>query len=223
MSQHDSVRRAIAAMKGNRPLRAEEICRDHLLMNPGSVQHLSLLGRALAKQGRFDEAVAEVNQAIALAPDLPLLYEDLGSVRARQGRFGDAIPLFEKAIRLDPRTPSAHRKLGQALAAVGQGDKADQHFESYFDRDPLAGRIAEGADHLRAGRGDEAIKVLREVLRNHPDNVDAMRYLAIAYWREKNKPGDAEAWLRRATSTAPDFTAAWLSLGPGTARQQQAE
>ena len=214
MSQHeDSVRRAIAAMKGNRPLRAEEICRDHLLMNPGSVQHLSLLGRALAKQGRFDEAATEVNQAIALAPDLPLLYEDLGSVRARQGRFGDAIPLFEKAIRLDPRTPSAHRKLGQALAAVGRGDKADQHFESYFDRDPLAGRIAEGADHLRAGRGDEAITVLREVLRNHPDNVDAMRYLAIAYWREKNKPGDAEAWLRRATSTAPDFTAAWLSLG----------
>ena len=214
MAPHaDSIQRAIAAMKANRPLRTEEICRDYLLMNPGSVQHLSLLGRALAKQGRLDEAASQVEQAITLAPDVPLLCEDLGSVRAQQGRYRDAIALFEKAIRLDPRGASAHRKLGQALAAVGRGDEADRHFESYFDRDPTAGRVAEGADHLRAGRTDEAIKVFRLLLRDHPDNVDAMRYLAIAYWREKKKPGDAEAWLRRATATAPDFTAAWLSLG----------
>ena len=214
MTAHaDSIQHAIAAMKANRPLRTEEICRDYLLMNPGSVQHLSLLGRALARQGRLDEAAKQVDQAIALAPDVPLLYEDLGQVRAQQGRYEDAIALFKKAIRLDPRAPSAHRKLGQALAAAGRGDEADRHFESYFDRDPAAGRVAEGADHLRAGRADEAIRVLRDVLRDHPDNVDAMRYLGIAYWREKKRPGDAEAWLRRATSAAPDFTAAWLSLG----------
>ena len=209
----DSIEHAIAAMKANRPLRTEEICRDYLLMNPGSVQHLSLLGRALAKQGRLVEAATQIEQAIALARDVPLLHEDLGSVRAQQGRHQDAIALFEKAIRLDPRAPSAHRKLGQALAAVGRGDEADRHFESYFDRDPAAGRVAEGADHLRAGRADEAIKVFRELLRVQPDHVDAMRYLAIAYWREKKRPGDAEAWLRRATAAAPDFTAAWLSLG----------
>ena len=208
-----SIRAAIAAMKANRPLRAEEICRDHLLMEPASVQHLALLGRALATQGRFDEAAAQVKQAIALAPDLPLLHEDLGSVYARQGRHADAVPLFEKAIRLDPRQPSAHRKLAQALAAEGRGGDADRHFEDYFDRDPIAAQVAEGAEHLRAGRVDEAVSTLRGILREHPACVDAMRYLAIAYRRGKGKLGDAEAWLRRATSTAPDFAAAWLSLG----------
>lgn len=208
-----SIRRAVAAMKANRPLLAEEICRDHLNMDPGSIQHLALLGRALAKQGRYDEAAAQLDQAIGLAPEMPLLYEDLGSVRAYQGRHEDAVGLFEKAIRLDPRQPSAHRKLGEALAAAGRGDEADRHFESYFDRDPVAGRVAEAADHLRAGRADEAIATLRDVLRSHPDNVDAMRYLGMAYWREKKKPGDAEAWLRRATSVAPDFAAAWMNLG----------
>ena len=200
-------------MKENRPLRAEEICRDHLLMDPGSVQHLAMLGRALAKQGRFDEAAAQVDQAIDLAPELPLLYEDLGTVRRHQGRREEAIGLFQKAIRLNPRQASAHRKLGEALAAEGRGVEADRHFESYFDRDPVAGRVAEGADHLRAGRADEAIAVFRDVIRGHPDNVDAMRHLAMAYWRQKKKPGDAEAWLRRATTVAPDFVAAWLSLG----------
>ncbi len=209
----DSLNRAIGALKANRPLRAEEICRDHLLMDPGSIQHIALLGRALAKQGRLDEAAAQVDQAIALAPEQPLLYEDLGSVRALQGRYADAVPLFEKAISLDPRLPLAHKKLGQALATLGRGEEADRHFESYFDRDPATGRVAEAADHLRAGRADEAIATLRDVLRHHPDHVDAMRYLALAYWREKNKPGDAEAWLRRATSTAPDFVPAWMTLG----------
>jgi len=208
-----SIRRAVAAMKANRPLLAEEICRDHLHMDPGSIQHLALLGRALAKQGRYDEAAAQLDHAIGLAPEMPLLYEDLGSVRAFQGQHDDAVGLFEKAIRLDPRQPSAHRKLGEALAAAGRGHEADRHFESYFDRDPVAGRVAEGADHLRAGRADEAIATFRDVLRKHPDNVDAMRYLGIAYWREKKKPGDAEAWLRRATSVAPDFAAAWMNLG----------
>ncbi len=214
MSQGEpSIRRAVAAMKANRPLLAEEICRDHLGMAPGSIQHLALLGRALAKQGRHDEAAAQLDEAISLAPEVPLLYEDLGTVRACQGRHEDAIGLFEKAVRLDPRQPSAHRKLGQALAAAGRGEEADRHFESYFDRDPVAGRVAEGADHLRAGRVDEAVATFRDVLRSHPDNVDAMRYLGIAYWRGKKRPGDAEAWLRRATSVAPDFAAAWMSLG----------
>ena len=208
-----SIRNAIAAMKANRPLRTEEICRDYLLMNPGSVQHLSLLGRSLAKQGRLDDAAQQIEQALALAPDVPLLHEDLGSVRLQQGRHEHAIALFRKAIRLDPRLPSAHRKLAEGLAALGRGDEADRHFEAYFDRDPAAGRVAEGADHLRAGRTDEAIEVLRTLLRERPDNVNAMRYLALAYWREKKKPGDAEAWLRRATSIAPDFTTGWMSLG----------
>ena len=208
-----SIRRAVAAMKANRPLRAEEICRDHLRAEPGSIQHLAMLGRALAKQGRYDEAAAQLDQAIGLAPEVPLLYEDLGTVRGFQDRHEDAVALFEKAIRLDPRQASAHRKLGQALAAAGRGGEADHHFASYFDRDPVAGRVAEGADHLRAGRADEAIATFREVLRSHPDNVDAMRHLGLAYWREKKKAGDAEAWLRRATTVAPDFAAAWMSLG----------
>ena len=208
-----SIRKAVAAMKANRPLLAEEICRNHLGTDPGSIQHLAMLGRALAKQGRYDEAAAQLDQAIDLAPEVPLLYEDLGTVRGYQGRHTDAIGLFEKAIRLDPREASAHRKLGQALAAAGRGGEADRHFESYFDRDPVASRVAEGAEHLRAGRADEAIATFREILRSHPENVDAMRHLGIAYWREKKKPGDAEAWLRRATAVAPDFVGAWMSLG----------
>ena len=208
-----SIASAMSALRGNRPLRAEETCRDYLLMNPGCTDHLRLLGHALMKQSRFDEAEEQLRMAISLKPDFPQLYEDLGSVLALQSRFDDAIPLFEEAIKLEPRLPLAHKKLGQALAAVGRGEDADEHFEEFFEKDPDAGAVAIGMDHMKAGRKDEAIAAFKEVLRKNPDNVNAMRNLAVAYWREEKNYSDAEAWLRRATSIAPDYTVAWLNLG----------
>ena len=209
----EQMRAAVAALRANRPLQAEEICRDHLLAHPGSVRHLALLARTLAKQGRLAEAEAELLRAQKLAPEQAILYEDLGSVFVAGGRFEEAVGLFRKAIALAPEAPSAHRKLGEALAALGHSAEADQHFEAFFDRDPISARIAEGADHLKAGRTDQAITMLHAVLREHPNNVSAMRHLAVACWRGKRNLSDAEAWLRKATELKPDFAAAWLTLG----------
>ena len=64
-------------------------------------------------------------------------------------------------------------------------------------------RVALAMDHMRAGRKDEAIALSAQTLREHPDNVDAMRALADIYWRDEREPRDAEALLRRATTLAP--------------------
>jgi len=214
MDKEASIQSALSAMRNNRPLRAEETCRDYLLMHPGCIDHLRLLGHALMKQDRLKEAEEQLRLALSLNADFPQLYEDLGSVLAMNGNYEEAIPLFEKAIRLEPRLPLAHKKLGQALAAIGRGEDADEQFEEYFEKDPEAGAVAIGANHLRSGRKDEAIKVFRDVLRKNPENVSAIRYLGLAYFREEKNFEEAEAWLRRATSIAPDFTAAWMNLGP---------
>lgn len=208
-----TIRAAVDAMRANRPLRAEEICRDFLLLNPGSTEHLRLLGHALMKQKRLDEAEQQIRFALSLKPDMPSLHEDLGSVLALKGQFEEAVPAFEKAIGLEPRLPLARKKLGQALAALGRGRDADQVFEEYFELDPGKGIVAEGAEHLKAGRKDEAISSFRKALRENPDNVDAMRFLAGTYLRDKKNLDDAEALLRRATQVAPDFIGAWMLLG----------
>lgn len=208
-----SIAAAIEAMRSNRPLRVEEICRDFLILNPGSAEHLRLLGHSLVKQNRLAEAEAQVRFALSLEPDAPLLHEDLGSVLAMQKRYDDAIACFEKAIQLEPKLPLARKKLGQSLAALGRGREADAAFEEYFERDPDKGIVALGAQHLKAGRKDEAIETFRGALKQNPDNVDALRYLAGVYLRDKENLSDAEAMLRRATQIAPDFTTAWLLLG----------
>lgn len=208
-----SISRAIDYLKRNRPLRAEEACRDYLKQNPGCADHLRLLSHALMKQERLPEAEAQLRFALAMNPEFPQLHEDLGSVLAMQSRFDEAIPELERAIQLQPALPLAHKKLGQALAAAGRGLEADDAFKIYIDSDPDRARIIEGVEHQREGRFDEALLAFREVLRRNPNSVNAMRHLAVVYWQEEKRPDDAEALLRRATEIAPDFTGALLTLG----------
>ncbi len=208
-----SIQAAIAAMKVNRPLRAEEICRNYLHLNPGCVHHLRLLGHSLMKQNRLTEAEEQLRLALEIRPGFPQLHEDIGSVLAMQKRYEDAIPYFEKAIQLEPALPLVHKKLGQALAVLGRGQDADDSFKEYFEREPDIGEIAIGLEHMEADRADEAIDVFQKLLKENPDNIDAMRHLAVVFWQNKKNLPNAEALLRRATNLAPDYTVAWLNLG----------
>ncbi len=213
LTREASIATALEELRSNRAVRAEATCREYLEANPGCVDHLRLLGHALGKQERYAEAEQTIRLAISLKAEYPHLHEDLGSVLALQKRFEEAVPCFEQAIRLEPQLPLAHKKLGEALAALGRGRDADAAFEEFFEQDSNRGKVALALDHLRAGRKDEAIDLLRQALRENADNVDAMRYLAQVYWRENKQLGDAEALLRRATSLAPGYVAAWMMLG----------
>jgi len=208
-----SIQAAIAAMKVNRPLRAEEICRNYLHLNPGCVHHLRLLGHTLMKQNRLAEAEKQLHLALEIRPGFPHLHEDIGSVLAMQQRYEEAIPYFEKAIQLEPALPLAHKKLGQALVAVGRGEEADESFKEYLEQKPVKGEIAIGLEHMKADRIEEAIEIFQKLLKENPDNVDAMRHLAVVFWKNQKNLANAEALLRRATNLAPDYVVAWLNLG----------
>ncbi|MDH3439330.1 MAG: sulfotransferase [Gammaproteobacteria bacterium] len=210
---HPSIQPVIDALRSSNPGVAEEICREQLKSNPASVEHLRFLGHALMQQRRYEEAEAEFKNALELAPDFAPLIEELGSALAQQGKFDEAIPQFRQAIGLDAELKNAWKKLGQALAAVGRGEEADDAFKMFFEKDPDVGAVAVGAEHIRAGREEAAIESFQQALKDNPDNVDAMRFLASVYLKQKVKLGDAEALLRRATELAPDFAGAWVDLG----------
>lgn len=208
-----SIQTALSYLKRERPLRAEETCRDYLANHPGDADHIRLLGQALMKQQRAAEAEEQLRFALDLEPDFPQLYEDLGSALAMQAKFDEAIPAFEKAIQLQPALPLAQRKLGQTLIAAGRGEEADEALHEYVDKDPERAAIIKGAQLLQDGETDEAVKIFREALKKNPSSVNAMNLLAGAYWRDKKRLDDAEALLRRATQIAPDFARAWTALG----------
>jgi tetratricopeptide (TPR) repeat protein len=208
-----SVAAALAALSARQPGRAEAICREALATDPRSVDHLRLLGRALAMQSRFDEAEQVLRSALDVRPDSPPLLEDLGGILLAQRRFEEAAATLEVTLRLDPQLPLARKKLAHALAALGRGADADAALESWFAQDADRADVAVALDHLRAGRKDDAIATLRTSLRRNPDNVDALHTLAQAYWGDEQRISDIEALLRRATELAPALVPAWILLG----------
>ena len=211
-TKDQSIAKAIGFLRSNRPLRAEELCRDYLIQKPGCTEHLRLLSHALMKQNRYLEAEEKLRFAISLSPDYPQLHEDLGSVFAMQSRYDEAIPEFERAIQLQPSLPLVHKKLGHALAAVGRGKEADEEFQSYIDSNPNREAVMNAVDLLSEEKIDEAITKLQEILKKSPNDVNAMRYLARAYRLGDKNLQDAEALLRTAVQQSPDFTPGWFDL-----------
>ena len=211
---HPSIRQAIEALRSGKSEVAETICREHLDLHPASVEHLRTLGHALMQQRRFGEAEATLKIALGAGPPTSRLFRRILEVPSpssinmrKRSRF------LSRAIRQDSGLANAHKKLGRALAAVGRGEEADEAFETFFEKAPEAGAVAVGAEHLRAGREEEAINSLSQALKENPDNVDAMLFLAAVYIKRRKKRGDAEALLERATQVEPGFTRAWLDLG----------
>ncbi|WP_188109797.1 tetratricopeptide repeat-containing sulfotransferase family protein [Pseudohalioglobus sediminis] len=211
--QQQSIATVVGALRQGDLQAAELLCRNYLRDHPGSVPHLQLLARTLVHSGSIGAALEPLQMAIKLAPDFAPLYEDLGNIRGMSGDHNGAIEALKRAVQLDPQLSSAHKKLAQALQATGRHDEIDEAMEGYLDHDSEAAMVATGAEHWRAGRMAEAQTVLKKALRSNPDNVDAMRFLAMVYHAEGKYIDDAEALLRRAIAIAPDFHQALGNLG----------
>jgi tetratricopeptide (TPR) repeat protein len=209
----NSLASVVKAMHDGDAAKAVSICSDFLVVNAASVPHLQLLGHALAKQEKFKEAEEQIEFALKIAPDYARLYEDLGNLKGLQRDYEAAITAFRRAVQLDPRLATAHKRLAQTLIAAGREDEVDDAFEGFLDHDKDAALVTAGAEHWRAGRYEEAETTLISALRQNPENIDAMRFLAMVYVAQNKKLLEAEALLRRAISIAPDFHQALGTLG----------
>jgi len=207
-----SVQQAIQALKSKQPKIAEKLCSEFLVHTPSSMPHLQLLSHAFIQMQRYDEAEAKLDFAIKLVPDYANLYEDLGSLYMLQGRVEEGVRLLEQAVQMNPQLSSAHKKLGAALAEMGEIEAADEAFEAYIEQDPQRKMVAQAMGYWRAGRSDDAVNLLKQVLMQNGNNVDAMRFLAVMHMNDNNL-FDAEALLRRAVEIAPDYVQALNDLG----------
>jgi tetratricopeptide (TPR) repeat protein len=84
------------------------------------------IGRAgaLLALGRYDEALAACDQALALAPALALAWTLKGAVLTNQLRYSEAIPIYEHALTLTATDPQLWALMAYALERADRTDDA---------------------------------------------------------------------------------------------------
>lgn len=77
------------------------------------------LGESLVKEGRHEEAIPHLREALAARPDDEALWRYLGAALGSSGDRQGAIEAFQNAVSIAPDSAVAHYNLGVAQQLVG--------------------------------------------------------------------------------------------------------
>jgi TolB-like protein/class 3 adenylate cyclase/Flp pilus assembly protein TadD len=134
------------------------------------IAHMAL-GYTYLAQKQYDQAIAEMERAIALDPNLANGYAFLAEVLSRVGRSKDALQMVEQALRLKPLSADNHlNSVGVAYYLAGRPEEAVaplQRFLSHY-RHALGAHLTLAAVYSELGKEAEAQAEAAEVLRINP-------------------------------------------------------
>jgi tetratricopeptide (TPR) repeat protein len=199
---------------------AENLCRDALAKFPDDGNLLCLLGAALVRQSRPDEAEAILRAVASRFPDFAKVHEELGNALMSQDRHQEAIECFQHTIELESDNGPAHYKLGTLLNKIGNTRDGEKAMEIAASLAPNRVAMAQAAEYQRAGDLAKAEQACHEILARDPDNPDAFRLLAELAMQRKQF-GDAVVFSRRAVELAPNMVAAWLNMASALAEREE--
>ncbi len=137
---------------------------------------------ALGGMGRHDEAIAEAEQALTLAPQSAILHHVLGFVLYFAGRVSDAIPPIQKALELDPSFAPAMKTLALAQSAAGKLNEAINVLQRALRQNPLDrdAILQLSFVYLETERFQQALDTLEPYLKSLPDDVRALNNQGLA-------------------------------------------
>lgn len=103
---------------------------------PGRADWLAQYARALALDGRTDDARTIADRAAALSPEDAVTLDTLGVVYTQAGEYERAADLFRKVIGIDPDRASYRFNHATSLVFAGALQEAEAELEACLERDP---------------------------------------------------------------------------------------
>jgi tetratricopeptide (TPR) repeat protein len=126
---------------------------------------LERLGNLAARQGQLDEALALVDEAIAMMPSRADAHVSRGAILFRRREFDKAIGAAERALQLDPQQRQAAQLLGKLYFIAGRLEEALPHLEEALARDPTFDvAYALAISYVRLKRLVEARRLFRNLV-----------------------------------------------------------
>jgi tetratricopeptide (TPR) repeat protein len=182
---------------------------DAAQADPADAEARCLLGNVQMRLGRFADAQASYEAALALRPGHPDALGNRAVALAEQGRLEAAIAGYRLALAVRPDYPEAHYNLGNALRALRRVDGAAASYERAVALRPAwpEAHSNHGMALAALGRTDAAIAAYERALALRPDYPEALNGLALVR-QSRGEFAEAARLFDRALALRPDFAQA---------------
>jgi len=185
---------------------AEAAFRQAIEINPNYAAAPHWLALALMARARFAEANEAARQALALDPQSPYVKHNLGYILYVTRQYDEALEVYSDVIRASPNAVVRALR-GGVYVQQGMFDEGISDIE--LAAEMLEGRNLIPAAYLgfayaRAGRRDDAERVLRELQGISAERFVNPDYIAIVLIG-LGENDQAIEWLQRATEARTDW------------------
>ena len=216
----DTFGKIVGCIQQVKPTEAEALAQQILRDHPNEPNILRVLGVALMRQGKYEEASKHLSTSIKIIPDLADGHEQYGLALAALGRLDEAEESLQTALRLDPNSESVHSKLARLQAMQGKNEESRKTRNRMFELNPHWQKMQDATKLKVDGKHNEARQLVKKVLREDPDNINALNLMG-GICMAQEAFNDAEAFLRKAVGLAHDFAAAWAVLSMSLKKQSK--
>jgi len=154
---------------------SQELMEKSIAMDDSDpLPHSNLGWVYVLRERKYDQAIAECERALSLAPNAATSHFWMGNILNFSGKHEEAIRYFQTALRLDPIPPNHYfSALGRAYLNLGRYEEAITFMKRTLERAPdhiLAHQYL-AATYSWAGRPEDARRHAAELLRINPNWV----------------------------------------------------
>jgi Flp pilus assembly protein TadD len=158
-----------------------------LLKNPKSLDARLLEAKASVQTRKGKRAEAAVREAGLLAPNDARPDAVMAELRELQADSGAALEAWTKAVQKAPANPQYLARQGYWLSQAGRLDEAEVALSKANRKRPDPATTAElGFVKFRKDHKEEAIRLLRSVVRDKPDLLEGHYYLATVLFQKND-------------------------------------
>ena len=188
----------VAVHLSDRPRQALDHFRAAVRMNPRHVLARYNCAVAYSMTGALEESEREIDQLLALYPDLPEAFNAIGVIRLRQNRLVEAAEQFRRLADIMPQSAIVRSNL--ALTYYLEGDLAAAAEQAHYAAtlDPKLAAAHDLAGHTAIDMNDIplAIEHFSALAALEPANPTVHTNLGLSYYKDDRLNESIESYER---------------------------